>query len=506
MATNVTRLTDTGNLLVNGTFDEFTGAPVIDSNVILWVDAGQTSSYSGTGNTWTNLANASLNTTLVNSPTFNTSGWLTFNGTTQYANTGLPGATTFTTDSDFSIACWIKFTDYNPAASSIGTLVGAFNYQGYGLYWNGTPTTYTIGSYMRYVGTVSNNVSSAVTPGNWYYAVQSYSRSGNFHRLYLNGALSKSTTTISGAYNTNLNSVSIGIGYGVGSNGTPGGGTPGTPLNGSVSQVMIYNRALTAAEVLQNYNALAGRYGLAANTSGTAIQRTTTDTVLAEQFDEVTYNTASPIIINQFTYTENFDNVAWAKGGTAITANAVVAPNTTTTADKFNLTAATSQFYLAQDTSLTSGVTYTQSIYAKAGEQTILQITPSTGFTYGTNYVNFNLSTGAIQTQVGSDVATITSAGDGWYRCTYTQAATTTIAGRMLFVLTGGNAGRLPTFAGSANSGVYIWGAQITASSVPEIYQPIAAANTLVSTGIAQKVSSGGTVYLSGLFDEVTGF
>lgn len=256
------RVDSSGDQYVTDIFDEFTGAPVVDGNLILWLDAGQSTSYPGTGNTWTNLANASANTTLVNSPTFNNSGWFSFNGTNQSANTGLPGATTFTTDSDFTICCWAKFSAYKAAATSIGTLVGAFNYQGYGLYWNGTPTTYTFGSYMRYVSTVSNRISSAISLDTWYMVTQSYSRSGNFHRLYLNDTLSGNTSTISGTFNSNLNTVSIGIAYGAGSDGTPGGGTVGTPFLGDISQVMIYNRALTADEVGQNFNALGRRYGI----------------------------------------------------------------------------------------------------------------------------------------------------------------------------------------------------------------------------------------------------
>jgi hypothetical protein len=252
------RVDSSGNQYVTNTFDEFTGAPVVDGNLILWLDAGQSTSYPGTGTTWTNLANASANTTLINTPTFDTQGWLAFNGTDESANTGLPGATTFTTDSDFTISCWARFSDYKAAAASIGTLVGAFNYQGYGLYWNGTPSSYTFGSYMRYAGVVSSRVSSAVSLNTWYMVTQVYSRSGNFHGLYLNGALSSSTTTISGIFNSNLNTVFLGIG----SNGTPGGGTPGTRFLGDISQVMIYNRALTADEVSQNFNALERRYGL----------------------------------------------------------------------------------------------------------------------------------------------------------------------------------------------------------------------------------------------------
>lgn len=216
------------------------------------------------GTTWTNLANASINATLVNSPTFNTQGRLAFNGTTQSANTGFPGATTFTTDSDFTISCWARLSAYKPEAASIGTLVGALAYQGYGLYWSGSPTSYTFGTYMRYSSVTSGVTSAAVSLGTWYLVTQVYSRTGNFHQLYLNGTLSGSTTSISGTYNSNLTNVSISIAGGTAgvSDGTPGGGTSGTPFLGDISQVLIYNRALTAVEVTQNFNAMRGRFGI----------------------------------------------------------------------------------------------------------------------------------------------------------------------------------------------------------------------------------------------------
>ena len=79
-----TRLTNTGTLIVNGSFDEFTGAPVVDSSLQLWLDAGQTTSYSGSGSTWTDLSTSLNNGTLTDSPVFRTregGGSFNFTGT-----------------------------------------------------------------------------------------------------------------------------------------------------------------------------------------------------------------------------------------------------------------------------------------------------------------------------------------------------------------------------------------------------------------------------------------
>jgi len=231
----------------------------------------------------------------------------------------------------------------------------------------------------------------------------------------------------------------------------------------------------------------------------------TTDTVYASSFDEVTYNSTAPVIKNLFTYSEQFDSLDWSLANTSVSANAAIAPDGKATADKLNLTVTTGTFYLNQNKSLSSGTVYTQSIYAKAAEQTIIQMAPSTGFSYGINYANYDLVNGTIL-KVGSDPASIAYVGNGWYRCSYTQAAIVEGSGsRIIIVLTGGNPGRLPTFTGTANSGIYIWGAQLEASSTATIYQPVAAANTLVSTGMIHRADASGNVYITGIFDEVSG-
>ena len=109
MATISNRLTSTGNLLVNGTIDEFTGAPVIDANVVLWLDAGQTASYSGSGTTWTDLSTTGLNGTLTNSPSFSTLGYFGFaNASSQIVTFSNSSAIHFTGVLPYSFDVWVK--------------------------------------------------------------------------------------------------------------------------------------------------------------------------------------------------------------------------------------------------------------------------------------------------------------------------------------------------------------------------------------------------------------
>ena len=92
---------------VSGSFDEFTGAPVVDSSLKLWFDAGQTTSYPGTGTTWTDLSGSGFNGTLINGPTYNASngGSIAFNGSTNYVENGTISLTSGTA---ITIAVWVN--------------------------------------------------------------------------------------------------------------------------------------------------------------------------------------------------------------------------------------------------------------------------------------------------------------------------------------------------------------------------------------------------------------
>ena len=81
MAVIASRLTSTGTLLVNGTFDEQTDNIVYDSSLKLYLNASKTPSYPGSGTAWFDLSGNNNTTTLVGSPTYS-SGAIRFNAST----------------------------------------------------------------------------------------------------------------------------------------------------------------------------------------------------------------------------------------------------------------------------------------------------------------------------------------------------------------------------------------------------------------------------------------
>ena len=142
----------------------------------------------------------------------------------------------------------------------------------------------------------------------------------------------------------------------------------------------------------------------------------------------------------------------------AVTINNIVAPDGTSTADTLTATATTA-VHNVQQTAGGFGSVLTLSVYAKAGTSNFLQLWH--GISVQT-YANFNLSTGAVGT-VGTDAtASITNAGNGWYRCTIVftpfAAGTPRIA-----LVTSGTAAYNESWTATGTEGVFIWGAQIEA-------------------------------------------
>lgn len=205
---------------------------------------------------------------------------------------------------------------------------------------------------------------------------------------------------------------------------------------------------------------------------------------------------------NLLTYTEQFDNAAWVKTQATVSANTAVAPDGTTTADSILDTAVSNIHYIAQNiTSLApSGKTYTMSAYAKANTLNFMTLGIS-DISSGTLYAVavFNLSTGAVSTSraagTGYSVvsSSISSVGNGWYRCVVTVVAGTSVA-FLRSVLAPNKTGVIPADAGGLESylgngsGFYAWGAQLELGSTATAYQKVVSQYEVTEVGV-QSVS-----------------
>ena len=259
----VQRQQSSGTLLVNGEFDEFTGAPVVDSSLQLWLDAGQTTSYSGSGSTWTDLSSSGRNTTLNSSPVFSTQkgGQFILDGSTQYLS--FPTSSPMAGTNLFTYEIWVNFNQIIGNFGGIkkaaflmagGTGTGPQQPELTILSLNNTsytPDTLTFGQGSGgTTGSLSINVSGLISNNNWYQIV--LTRTGSASQIvYLNG-----TQIGTGSVSNSFLDGQTDIG------GLHGNATYSGFLSGSISNIKIYNRALSSDEISTNFNALRGRYGI----------------------------------------------------------------------------------------------------------------------------------------------------------------------------------------------------------------------------------------------------
>lgn len=253
------RVDSSGNQYVADIFDEFTGVPLVDGNLILWLDAGQSTSYTGTGTTWTDLSTNSLNGTLVNTPTFDSQGWIVFDRTqSERVDFGDSASVDFTGTAPYTLEAWVHPLSNYPTQ----TYAGIFNHEsnlgggrdGWNMWLRGNAaqnTTMTFATERFALGSQnapSFSLNESVVVNNWHHIVTTYD--GTNIRMYRNGNLA------AGPSASSLSITNTTVTMNIASRGT------GSYFNGRISIARIYNRALTTDEVEQNFDANRRRYGI----------------------------------------------------------------------------------------------------------------------------------------------------------------------------------------------------------------------------------------------------
>ena len=220
---------------------------IVTSGLVLALDAADKLSYPGTGTTWRDLSGNNNTTTLTNGPTFNRAnmGGIVFDGVDDYVNFYAPNLS-----GTAVIEMWTKLTI---SAGSFGMLFGWANYD---VYYNGGPMGYNTFNANDVYGINGATVTSLQLLNNWKHYIFEMRSDVAYtnNKIYVNGVsqtLSQQSSS-ENAGNRNFNS-------GLGAIGTVRGSAYYTPMTCGIFKV--YNRALTATEILQNYNATKSRYG-----------------------------------------------------------------------------------------------------------------------------------------------------------------------------------------------------------------------------------------------------
>jgi len=227
------------------------GGRVVRNGLVFHLDTANRKSYPGTGTVWNDLTINNNNGILINGPTFDSAngGSLVFDGINEYAtfqNSDVlnPG------DGSFTIICWAN-SDWVGGTDQWDLWVTKR------LSIAGTSVGYYLGSNVNRVRFMaSSDVGRSDTPfipftpnvWNMYNGV--LDRTSNLQTVILNNYQSTASVAMSGGiYNTNAPLI---IGGDLINNSFY--------VKGKQSVVMIYNRALSSQEILQNYNTLKYRY------------------------------------------------------------------------------------------------------------------------------------------------------------------------------------------------------------------------------------------------------
>jgi hypothetical protein len=239
--------------------------PPITGGLFLYVDAGLTSSYSGTGSTWVDLSASTGSNTLVFTSGFTSASWINAGESSYFTSSGNYNITSsaatmsgmLVSQSQWSISVWfMNQTAYNTAKG-----IATWGNTGTNLNYMLTDSNVNSGGPIVEIrGSGQSSDRPATWPmvtGDWGNVLFTFNASGSGAKsAYLNGVLAQ---VVSGSGITNPTT-------GTNTNKTPGkfgllytlAGTP--PLIGRIAIARMWNVQLTAEQVLQDYNYFKGRY------------------------------------------------------------------------------------------------------------------------------------------------------------------------------------------------------------------------------------------------------
>jgi len=226
----------------------------VSDGIVLYLDAANPRSYAGTGTTWYDISGNSNDAGFVDSPTYLSvpQPYFNFDGVNDYMR--IVRSSSMSPTTGLTQEVWFNYPSVPTTAIFIGLQYGSFSGNSYAL-WKESATTLnggvnTSGTF-SFIGMGTTNL----VGNRWYHFVHTYD--GSTQKLYLNGVL-MTTGSQSGTIQYDVNNTRVLIG--ADDNGSGYNTGAGYFHSGKLSQVRIYNRGLSATEVLRNYNAQRKRY------------------------------------------------------------------------------------------------------------------------------------------------------------------------------------------------------------------------------------------------------
>lgn len=229
---------------------------IVTNGLVLFLDAAASRSYPGSGTTWIDVSPFKNNGTLSNGPIYSTTnfGSFSFDGIDDVVNFSNTSSLQFLNVSPYTLEAWVR-PNTNPGT---GNFTGIFDREsntvngrdGYNLFFLGSTGTDTFFTTERFTSDTNTNTSITVpqseSVNSWNHIVVTYDSSTL--KIYRNGKFGNQTGSNGNITNTAkfLTIARRSSNY----------------FNGSVACARVYNIALTADEVQQNFGALRGRFGL----------------------------------------------------------------------------------------------------------------------------------------------------------------------------------------------------------------------------------------------------
>ena len=216
---------------------------IVTDGLLFCVDFGNTKSYTEEASTVYDISSTRSSGAVVSAPTFNSDngGYLDFDGTDDYVNFRADLNGPNLTLSTITASAWVNF---DTATWVMG------NGAQFRIRLQGTK----VGFWIRELGNGSTNElqssTSTMSTGEWGNIVGTYD--GTDQKIYHNGVEVATTNPGLGFLDEGSNNFALGKSYFSSTHF----------FDGKLSVAKIYNRALTAAEIKQNFNALRGRFGI----------------------------------------------------------------------------------------------------------------------------------------------------------------------------------------------------------------------------------------------------
>lgn len=227
------------------------GENIVTDGLIFRVDAGDENSYPGTGTTWTDVINGN-NGTINNGAAYNSAegGYFEFDGVDDQVDFGQPS---ILETYPASIDIWFQSSNNQDSIITKGLSRGGAGLRDWDIFGVTSGGGANLLRYLVHTGTSGafNALISYPALNTWHHLSVQWDGTTNPDgaKMYLNGALGGVKTASSTTFTTDEDIFA-------------GGSRAGFFLDGRISTIKMYNKVLSAAEVLQNYNATKGRYGL----------------------------------------------------------------------------------------------------------------------------------------------------------------------------------------------------------------------------------------------------